>query len=128
MGGKPDCVSEGLTLARAAYKLSAKAYEDGTDETLRNSMTMWMDVGRRCNYLATVEGITINKMAINYINSMDIRVEFKAIARIVMIGIEICANLIDNVNVIVTSYMGFKTHWDIYSVGLLGGTLIKLVY
>lgn len=107
MGGKPDCIKEGMNIARNAYKLTTQAYEDETGETSRYASAAWMELIKRCNYIASVEGIMANKMIRNYIHSMNISDAYKGLANVLLIGIEIIGNAVDNLMMFFSAYQGF---------------------
>ena len=60
--GGGDCMSEGLTIARAYQKVLAAYLEGGTSDDQRNVMSLFANLQKKCNYGATFQGLIVTKL------------------------------------------------------------------
>ena len=67
--GKMDCSDEGMKLLRALYTLGSRDDEHTSDDDRRNYFMLASDIFRRCNYMATLEGVVMSKVIREGINS-----------------------------------------------------------
>ena len=68
LGGKLDCMQEGLTIGRAVVKMTINAYNSGKEDDLMNVYGAFFDLVRKCDYLATLQAAIIDNMMVNKIN------------------------------------------------------------
>ena len=104
LSGLPDCVDEGMTLARAAYGMSKKMETDEYREDDEiNLFQLYIAFSQRCNYAATMQGVVVLRQIGEYLESSESWLVGTAFAKMWFIG-EFMANFMDDLFVIATAF------------------------
>ncbi len=120
-----------MKLARASVKIFINRIliedeKEVDDDTLKNGYMILGDFLRRCNYLASAEGLIIShivrKAISNYVPS-DI---VSGIINVVLVIIEVAVNLLDDFVGFQLTVMGLKQHQDFFNAGSILGRLAKI--
>ena len=127
MSGLPDCTMEGMTLLRAIKGMLIKMRTDEKGDTdLLNLFQMYLTFATRCNYWATVEGVVVSQQIGQYLYEAGGFVG-NIIAPIWLV-MEIAVNMGDDIFVLAQSLMSFLNHWDLWSMSVAIGKIIKMSF
>lgn len=91
-----------------------------------NGFEFLMIFEQRCNYLASLEGVVLSRRFSRYLRNMDGVGFGKMLSGFWLIG-EILINVIDDALVLTTAFMGFSTHYDFFTLGVILGKATKIL-
>eukprot|EP00347_Sterkiella_histriomuscorum_P007773 403347613 len=128
MYGGGDCMSEGLTLARAYFGMIKTFMERGKSDDQRNIVQVSQDFQRKCNYGASFEGLVLSKVVSDSVSKQTWMSEWMrtAITSSILIY-QVLNNFTDDFFALFQLNMAISTHKDLYNIGTLLGRMAKMV-
>ena len=119
-----------MKLTRAAaeifiYRVFTEKSNDYDQDILKNGYMILGDALRRCNYVASVEGIVTSHIIRKNLRKHLPEGPIIETINFIIVVVEMVVNLLDDFVGFQLTFMGFKQHKDFYNAGLLLGRLAK---
>ena len=125
--GLPDCTEEGMTIFRAAERMAHKmTTEEARDDDFLNLFQLYLAFATRCNYASTIQGVIVSRQIGEWLSDQGSIFDV-VFAPLWLVG-EVTVNLIDDIYILLTAYLSFKAHKDIFSLSIIVGKIFKIVF
>lgn len=125
-GGTQDCTESGMSIGRDSIHLLRKWVKTRDPQDAENVWQFLIELETRCNYYTTLEGAVLSHSFRQWLSDRDGSGLGDIVSK-VFLALEVIIQTADDALVLGSAAVGFKTHFDLYNVGLMLGRLTKML-